>query len=259
MRPERPVVWITGASAGIGEATARALAREGYRLALGARRADRLEHLAEELRRSFGAEVFSAFLDVRTQASVESFVTRAVESLGALHVVVNNAGLARGVATLDQVTEEEWSEMMETNVEGVLRVTRAGLPHLRRAGWGHILFLGSTASHVAYEGGGVYCATKHAVRALTETLRLELCGEPIRITSVDPGMVETEFSVVRLGSKDRADQVYRGMTPLRAEDIAECIRWALSLPDHVNVDRILVRPLDQAAMHKVHRRKEETR
>jgi len=252
MRPEHPVVLVTGASAGIGEAVAVALAKEGYRLALGARRLDRLEALAARLKGK--TEVFTGALDVRDGESVEAFVSAAVERFGALHVVVNNAGLARGVATLDRVSEEEWSEMLRTNVEGVLRVTRACLPHLRAAGWGHVVFLGSTASHAVYEGGGVYCATKHAVRALTETLRLELCGEPIRVTSVDPGLVETEFSIVRLGSRERADQVYRGMTPLRAEDIAECVRWALSVPDHVNVDRILVRPLDQAAMHKVHRR-----
>ncbi|HOU52529.1 MAG TPA: SDR family NAD(P)-dependent oxidoreductase [Myxococcota bacterium] len=256
MRPEHPVVLVTGASAGIGEAVAWALAREGYRLALGARRADRLRALAGAIQDGTGAEVFAGAMDVRDGASVEDFVDRAANRFGALHVVVNNAGLARGVATVDRVSEEEWSEMLRTNVEGVLRVTQACLPHLRRAGWGHLVFLGSTASHAVYEGGGVYCATKHAVRALTETLRLELCGEPIRVTSVDPGMVETEFSLVRLGSRERADQVYRGMTPLRAEDIAECVRWALAAPDHVNVDRILVRPLDQAAMHKVHRRQD---
>ena len=178
----------------------------------------------------------------------------AVQALGALHVVVNNAGLALGMDVMAAAPEASWREMIDTNVEGVLRVTQAALPHLRAAGWGHVVFVGSVAGHGVYEGGSIYTATKHAVRALTDTLRLELCGEPIRVGTVDPGMVETEFSVVRLGSRQKADGVYRGMTPLTGEDIAECIRWMVMLPDHVNIDRIIVKPRDQAAFHKVHRR-----
>jgi len=253
MRPHHPVALITGASAGIGAATARALAAEGYHLALGARRVARVKQLCSELESGHGVRAWGAPLDVRSTGSVKAFVDGAVEALGAVHVVVNNAGLALGTDPLSTVGESAWREMIETNVEGVLRVTQATLPHLRAAGWGHVVFLGSTASHGVYEGGSVYTGTKHAVRAFTETLRLELCGEPIRVSTVDPGMVETEFSVVRTGSKEKADAVYRGMTPLRAEDIAECIRWVLSLPDHVNIDRILVKPLDQAAFTKVHR------
>jgi 3-hydroxy acid dehydrogenase / malonic semialdehyde reductase len=254
MRPHHPVALISGASSGIGAATAAALAADGFHLALGARRVSRVRELAEELAAAHGVKVHAASLDVRSTGSVKSFVDGAVAALGGIHVVVNNAGLARTMDPLATIPEDAWQEMLQTNVEGVLRVTQACLPHLRAAGWGHVIFLGSTASHVAYEGGSVYCATKHAVRALTETLRLELCGEPIRVGTVDPGMVETEFSVVRLGSQEKADGVYRGVTPLRAEDIAECIRWMVSLPDHVNIDRILVKPRDQAAMHKVHRR-----
>lgn len=254
MRPAHPVALVSGASSGIGAATARALAAEGYHLALGARRLARVRDLAEELAAAHGVRTFVAALDVRSTGSVKSFVDGAVAALGGIQVVVNNAGLARGMEPLATLAEGAWQEMLETNVEGVLRVTQACLPHLRAAGWGHVVFLGSTASHVGYEGGSGYCATKHAVRALTETLRLELCGEPIRVSTVDPGMVETEFSVVRLGTQEKADAVYRGVTPLRAEDIAECIRWLLSLPDHVNIDRILVKPRDQAAMHKIHRR-----
>ncbi len=254
MRPEHPVALVTGASAGIGAATARALAAEGFHLALGARRVAPIRDLAEELRRSRGVQVHAASLDVRSTASVQGFVAGAVQALGALHVVVNNAGLALGMDVMAAAPEASWREMIDTNVEGVLRVTQAALPHLRAAGWGHVVFVGSVAGHGVYEGGSIYTATKHAVRALTDTLRLELCGEPIRVGTVDPGMVETEFSVVRLGSRQKADGVYRGMTPLTGEDIAECIRWMVMLPDHVNIDRIIVKPRDQAAFHKVHRR-----
>jgi NADP-dependent 3-hydroxy acid dehydrogenase YdfG len=256
MRPQHPVALISGASSGIGAATARSLAAEGYHLALGARRAAAVRTLAEELAAEHGIRTFAGALDVRSTGSVKTFVDGAAESLGAIHVIVNNAGLARGTDPMATVPEATWREMFETNVEGVLRVTQAALPHVRAAGWGHVVFLGSTASHGVYDGGAVYCGTKHAIRAFTQTLRLELCGEPIRVGTVDPGMVETEFSVVRMGSKEKADAVYRGMTPLRAEDIAECIRWMLSLPDHVNIDEILVKPRDQAAFTRIHRRPE---
>jgi len=254
MRPDHPVALITGASFGIGEATARALAGEGFALALGARSADRVSSLADGLAREHGVPAWGGTLDVRDGASVDAFVAEARARLGGIHVLVNNAGLARGVDRLEDVGEADWQDMIRTNVEGVLRMTRACLPAMREAGWGHVFFLGSTASHGVYEGGGVYCGTKHFVRAVSETLRLELVGLPIRVTSVDPGMVETEFSVTRLGSRDRADAVYRGMEPLVAADIAECIRWAVALPDRVNIDQILVKPRDQAAFHRVHRR-----
>jgi hypothetical protein len=254
MRPEHPVALITGASSGIGEATARLLAAGGWNLALGARNADVVRDLAGELHGAHGVSVFAAWLDVTSTSSVAAFVAAAAADLGAIHVVVNNAGKALGTARVDAVAERDWSEMLRTNVEGALRVTQACLPHLRAAGWGHVVMLGSTAGHGVYDGGGVYCATKHALRAVTETLRLELCGEPIRVTSVDPGMVETNFSNVRLGDPEKAKAVYRGVEPLTAPDIAECIRWAIGLPDHVNIDDIVVKPRDQAAFHRLHRR-----
>ena len=253
MRPEHPVALITGASSGIGRATAMALAAEGFDLALGARRGDAVAALATELSASRGVRAWAGELDVRSGPSVARFVKAAVEALGAIHVLVNNAGLAKGVARLESIPEADWTVMLSTNVEGVLRVTQAALPHLRAAGWGHVVFVGSTAGHGAYEGGAVYCATKHAVRVFNETLRLELNGEPIRVSSVDPGMVDTDFSVVRLGDRASAAAVYLGMTPLTAGDIAECIRWVVCLPDHVNIDTIIVKPRDQAAPHKVHR------
>jgi NADP-dependent 3-hydroxy acid dehydrogenase YdfG len=137
--------------------------------------------------------------------------------------------------------------MLQTNVDGVIRTIQATLPHVRQSGWGHYFTLGSTAGHAIYEGGAAYCASKHALKALVRTLRLELCGEPIRITSLEPGMVETEFSLVRLRNEDGARAVYKGMTPLTGEDIAECIRWALDLPDHVNIDEMIIKPRDQAS------------
>ncbi len=255
MRPEHPIVLITGASSGFGEATARLLASRGCHLALGARRVDKVKALAEELEKAHGVRVFASMVDTRNTELVNGFVHAAVEALGGLHVVVANAGLARGLDKLESVLEEDWQAMLHTNVEGVLRTLKATLPHLRKSGWGHVFFIGSTAGHQVYEGGGAYAASKFAVRAIAQTLRLELCGEPIRVTSIDPGMVETEFALVRFQDEDRAKNVYKGMTPLTGGDIAECIRWALELPDHVDIDEMIVKPRDQASYTgaKVHR------
>jgi 3-hydroxy acid dehydrogenase/malonic semialdehyde reductase len=250
MRPEHPIVLITGASSGFGEATARLLASRGCHLALGARRVEKVKALAEELEKAHGIRTYAGLVDTRSTDLVEGFVRDAVEALGALHVVVANAGLARGLDKLDSVLEEDWQAMLHTNVEGVIRTLKATLPHLRHSGWG------STAGHQVYEGGGAYAASKHAVKAIAQTLRLELCGEPIRVTSVDPGMVETEFALVRFQDEERAKSVYKGMTPLTGADIAECIRWALELPDHVDIDEMIVKPRDQASYTgaKVHRK-----
>jgi 3-hydroxy acid dehydrogenase/malonic semialdehyde reductase len=256
MRPEHPIVLITGASSGFGEATARLLAAQGCHLALGARRQDRVRALAAELERAHGVRVFAGAVDTRETASVERFVAEAAETLGGLNVVVANAGLARGVDPIASVLEEDWQAMLHTNVEGVIRTIKATLPHVRRSGWGHYFTIGSTAGHQVYEGGGAYCASKFALKALIRTLRLELCGEPIRITSVDPGMAETEFSNIRLRDDSKAKAVYQGMKPLEARDIAECIRWAVFLPDHVNIDEMIVKSRDQASHTgaKVHRK-----
>ena len=246
MRPTRPIALITGASSGIGEAIARMLAEAGFDLAIGARRVERVEALAAELRAK-GARVHAGAVDTRDTESVRSFVDAAASALGALHVIVANAGLARGLDKVWEIPDEDLEAMLRTNVEGVVKTIRFALPHVRKAGWGHILFIGSTAGHQTYEGGGVYSASKHGVKALAHALRLELCGEPIRVTSVDPGMVETEFSLVRFHDAERARGVYAGMEPLRAADVAECARWALALPDHVNIDEIIVKPRDQAS------------
>jgi NADP-dependent 3-hydroxy acid dehydrogenase YdfG len=240
------IAVVTGASSGIGAATARALAGAGFELHLGARRLDRLREVAEPL----GATALE--LDVRDLGSVEAFATRLP---GAVHLLVNNAGGALGLDRLEAARDEDWIGMWETNVLGVMRLTRALLPALRASGDAHVINLGSTAGFEIYPGGAGYTGSKHALKALTRTLRQELLGEPIRVTEVAPGMVETEFSLVRFaGDEERAKSVYRGLQPLVAEDIADCIAWVATRPSHVNIDEIVVRPRDQATSTMVHRR-----
>lgn len=235
---------ITGASSGIGAATARALARAGYEVVLGARRIERIEALAEEIGGT------ALHLDVADPGSVESFVAEVQRC----DVLVNNAGGALGLDHLAEADEERWRQMYEANVLGTMRMTRALLPLLTESGDGHIVAVTSIAAFEVYRGGAGYSAAKHAQRALLRTLRLELLGEPVRITEILPGMVETEFSLVRFGGdEEAASRVYRGMEPLGAEDVAECIRWAIERPPHVNVDEILVRPRAQATATEVHR------
>jgi NADP-dependent 3-hydroxy acid dehydrogenase YdfG len=240
---------VTGASSGIGEATARALAREGFALVLGARRQDRLAEVAKEL----GAMAMP--VDVRDLASIQAFV-RAVEAKHPqVEVLINNAGLAAGLQPLAEGSDDDWVQMMETNVLGLLRVTRAMLPLLRRSPRAHIVNLGSVAGFEVYPGGVGYTASKHAVRAITKTLRLELLGEPIRVTEIEPGMVQTEFSLVRFkGDQQRAAAVYQGMQPLTGADVADCIIWAITRPPHVNVDEMVVRPIAQATARDVARK-----
>jgi NADP-dependent 3-hydroxy acid dehydrogenase YdfG len=235
---------VTGASSGIGAATARALAGDGFRVVLGARRLERLEALAAEI----GGEAIG--LDVTDPASVADFVRRTPSC----DVLVNNAGGALGLEHVAEAEEERWRWMYEANVLGTMRMTRALLPALVASGDGLIVGVTSIAAFEAYRGGAGYMAAKHGQRAMLRGLRLELLGEPVRITEVAPGMVETEFSVVRFdGDEEAASRVYEGMEPLRAEDVAECIRWVASLPSHVDVDEIVVRPRDQAAATEVFR------
>jgi NADP-dependent 3-hydroxy acid dehydrogenase YdfG len=235
---------ITGASSGIGAATARALAGEGYRTVLGARRLDRLEALAAEI----GGEAIA--LDVTDPDSVAALASR----LERCDVLVNNAGGALGLESLAEADEEKWLQMYESNAMGTMRMTKALLPLLAGSGDGHVVTVTSIAAIETYRGGAGYNAAKHAQRALLRVLRLEHLGEPVRFTEVAPGMVETEFSLVRFGGDEAAAaRVYEGMEPLRAEDVAECIRWALAQPPHVNVDEIVVRPRDQATAADVHR------
>lgn len=239
------IAVITGASSGIGAATARALAGEGFELVLGARRIDRLEALAAEI----GAQAIE--LDVTDPESVRGFVA----AVPRCDVLVNNAGGALGLEPVGEADEELWLQMYEANVLGTMRMTRALLPALVESGDGHVVGVTSIAAFESYRGGAGYTGVKHAQRSLLRTLRLELLGQPVRVTEVAPGMVETEFSLVRFGGdEDAAARVYEGMTPLQAEDVAECIRWAVAQPAHVNIDEIVVRPRDQASATEVHRR-----
>ncbi len=242
------IAVVTGGSSGIGAAAVRRLASDGFRVFTGARRLDKLQQVTEPLGNATALE-----LDVTNAGSIERFLDAA--AIDQCHVLVNNAGGALGVESVEDAVEAKWRDMFETNVMGVLRMTRALLPRLRAAGDATVINVGSIAGFETYPGGAGYTASKHALRALTRTLRIELLGEPIRVTEVAPGLVETEFSVVRFsGDEERARGVYRGMQPLTADDIAECIGWVSSLPSHVNIDEIVVRPRDQATATAVHRR-----
>ncbi len=231
---------VTGASSGIGRATAKALADAGVRVAGGARRVERLEtEIAFEL-------------DVTDPASCERFVADAVEQLGGLDILFNNAGLALGRYPFDESTEEDEAAVFATNVNGLVRMTRLCLPHIRAGG--HILNMGSVAGRQAYEKGATYVASKFAVRGFTYALREDLLGRPIRITTVDGGLVETEFSIVRFkGDTEQAASVYKGIDPLTAEDIADCVMWAVTRPWHVNVDEIVVKARNQASGGRIFR------
>ncbi|SFK35168.1 SDR family oxidoreductase [Geodermatophilus ruber] len=236
---------VTGASSGIGAATATRLAAEGFDVVLGARRMDRLAELAAAI----GARALP--LDVTDPSSVAAFA----DALDRVDVLVNNAGGSFDAKPVAEADLDSWARTYEVNVLGTVRLTRALLPALIASGAGDLLFVGSTAGLISYEGGASYTAAKHAVHTLAETLRLELCGEPVRIIEIAPGMVRTEeFSRNRLGSAEAADAVYRGVRePLVAEDIADCIAWSLTRPHHVNIDLMVVRPRAQAAQHKVFR------
>lgn len=240
-----PVAVITGASSGIGAATATRLAAEGFDVVVGARRLDRLRAVAEPL----GALALT--LDVTDSASVEAFCAQIPDC----SLLVNNAGGALGRDPIAEADEDDWQAMYDSNVLGVLRMTKALLPKLVASADGHVVTIGSIAAHEPYPGGGGYNAAKFAVRAVMSVLRQELLGEPVRVTEIDPGMVETEFSLVRFGGDQaKADAVYDAMTPLTAADIADCVAWVATRPSHVNIDQIVVLARDQAGATRVHRR-----
>lgn len=244
---EPKIAVVTGASSGIGAATVASLAAAGFEVVAGARRRERVEEVVEP----FGGRALA--LDVTDPASVEAFA----KAVPRAHLLVNNAGLALGVSPIADPDETMWRTMYETNVLGVLRMIRALLPALTASGDGQVINVGSIAGFETYAGGGGYTASKHALRALTRTLRLELLGKPVRVTEICPGMTDTEFSLVRFeGDRQRAAGVYAGMQPLAAGDVAECIAWAATRPPHVNIDEIVVRPRDQATAHHVHRASE---
>ena len=254
-------VLITGASSGFGAAAARQFAALGAKLLLGARRVDRLEKVAAEARNAGASEAHVHALDVAKTPSVDEFVAWArglIEKSSAqkLHVLINNAGGALGLDTVADGKDEDWEGMMQSNVLGILRMTRAALPLLPHHDGASILNVGSIAGRVAYEGGSAYCAAKAGELQITRTLRLELFGTGIRVSSIDPGLAETEFSLVRFkGDAERAKKPYEGTFPLLAEDVAEIMVWVATRPPHVNIDEMLIKCTDQAAMHKIYRRK----
>jgi NADP-dependent 3-hydroxy acid dehydrogenase YdfG len=244
----RETAIVTGASSGIGAATARALANSGYDVVACSRRTDRLDALAAE-----NAAITAHYLDITDQKSVDQLVSDLSDRK--VSILINNAGGAFDAASVLDSDPDVWSKTYDLNVVGTVRMVKAFTPAMEKLGHGHIVIISSTAGHVAYENGGSYVAAKHAETALARTLRLELNGLPIRVTEIAPGMVKTEeFAKVRFGDAARAAKVYEGVAaPLTAEDVAEAIRWSVSLPVHFNVDSLVIRPVAQAANHKVHR------
>ncbi|MBD6614301.1 SDR family oxidoreductase [Komarekiella sp. 'clone 1'] len=251
---ENKIILITGASSGIGAACARIFAGTGAKLILAARRLERLQQLVETLHVT-SLQIHLLQLDVCDRAAVESAISTLPPSWSDIDILINNAGLSRGLDKLHEANFQDWEEMIDTNVKGLLYLTRYIVPGMVSRGRGHVVNLGSIAGHQTYPGGNVYCATKAAVRAISEGLKQDLLGTPVRVTSVDPGMVETEFSDVRFhGDTERAKKVYQGVTPLTPEDIADVIFFCVTRSPHVNINEVVLMPVDQASATLVNRR-----
>jgi NADP-dependent 3-hydroxy acid dehydrogenase YdfG len=247
---------VTGATSGFGLATARALAAEGCHVAITGRREDRLKAAAAEIAGTYKVETVALRFDVRDLGEVRTALEGAKGLLGKLDILVNNAGLALALDPLQAGDPADWDQMIDTNVKGLLYVSRTVLPGMVERGRGHVVNVGSVAGHQTYAGGAVYSATKYAVRAITDALRYDVLGKGIRVSNVEPGLAETEFSEVRFkGDASKAKTVYEGMTALSAEDVAEAVVWCLTRPAHVNVQSVLILPTDQASAHAVNRRK----
>lgn len=246
---------ITGATSGIGWATAHALAAQGFDILATGRRYEKLQELQKDLKASFSqVQVKISSFDVSDRFEVSEFMKAHAADLPQIEILVNNAGLACGVEKMQDASLDDWETMIDTNVKGLLFMTRGVVEHMVKKSSGHIINLGSVAGRWTYPGGGVYCATKFAVRALSEGLRMDLLGTKIRVTNIEPGMVNTEFSVVRLKDQAKADKVYEGMTPLMAQDIAETIAWCAARPAHVNIQELVIYPTDQAHVGQVARK-----
>jgi 3-hydroxy acid dehydrogenase/malonic semialdehyde reductase len=247
-------VFITGASSGIGEACAKVFAAAKQNLVLVARRKERLEGLALELRSQFGITVHTAVVDVQSRKSIDKLFQEQPEVVKAVDVLINSAGLALGRGPIQSGEPADWDTMIDTNVKGLLYVTRAFLPQMTAARKGHIVNLGSAAGHWVYPNGNIYCATKYAVRALTEALRMDLLGTGIRVSEISPGLVETEFSKVRFkGDVELANAPYQGISALSAQDIADAVFWCVQRPAHVNIQSVVIYPTDQASTQNVFR------
>jgi len=247
-------VFVTGASSGIGEACARAFAREGANVLMCARRLEKIEALARFLEDKYAVTTHAFRLDVRDRAAVERAVADLPPFWSTIDILVNNAGLSRGLGKLHAGEFQDWEEMIDTNVKGLLYVTRTILPGMVKRNSGHVINMGSIAGHQLYPGGNVYCASKFAVTALSEGLRMDLLGTNVRVSSVDPGLVATEFSEVRFrGDTARAAQTYVNMRPLKGEDVADAVIFCATRPPHVDVAQIIIMPTDQASVNHVHR------
>jgi serine 3-dehydrogenase len=249
-------ILITGASSGIGAACATIFGQENYRLILAARRLENLECQAQQLYELYKTETHLLQLDVRDRAAVELAIGSLPSPWSEVDILINNAGLSRGLDKLYLGDIEDWEEMIDTNIKGLLYLTRYVLPGMVDRGSGHIINIGSIAGHQTYPGGNVYCGSKAAVKAISEGLKLDLLGTPIRVTSIDPGMVETEFSQVRFhGDRERAKKVYEGIKPLTAQDVADVIFFCATRPAHVNINQVILMPVDQASATLVNRQK----
>ncbi|MBO9666624.1 MAG: SDR family NAD(P)-dependent oxidoreductase [Bdellovibrio sp.] len=246
---------ITGATAGIGWATAEALAAQGFSLLLTGRRHERLEQLQKEFKVKFPQiEIKTAAFDISDRFEVGEFMKAHQADIANIEVLVNNAGLAKGTDKMQEGSLDDWETMIDTNIKGLLFMTRGVIEHMVKKNRGHIVNLGSVAGRWTYPGGGVYCATKFAVRALSEGMRMDLLGTKIRVTNIEPGMVHTEFSMVRFEDQKKADAVYENMTPLDPKDIAETIAWCVARPAHVNIQELVIYPTDQAHVGMISRR-----
>ena len=248
------IVLITGASSGIGEACARVFAQGGAKLILVARRQELLEQLAEQLVKEYACELYLISLDVRDRSAIQSALDNLPGEWSAVDILINNAGLSRGLDKLHEASIQDWEEMIDTNIKGLLYMTRALVPGMVSRGRGHVINLGSIAGHQTYPGGSVYCATKAAVKSISEGLKQDLLGTPVRVSSVDPGMVETDFSNVRFhGDTDRAKKVYQGLTPLTPDDVADVIFFCATRSPHVNINEVILMPVAQASVTLVNR------
>lgn len=248
------IVLITGASSGIGTACAKVFAAAGAKLILVARRKERLKQLAEELKQQYSCQLYLLSLDVRDRASVETALSSLPYAWASVDILINNAGLSRGLDKLHEGNIQDWEEMIDTNIKGLLYMTRSLVPGMVSRGKGHVVNIGSIAGHQTYPGGNVYCASKAAVRVISEGLKQDLLGTPIRVSSIDPGMVETEFSEVRFhGDKERAKKVYQGLTPLTPDDVADVVLFCATRPTHVNINELILMPTAQASATLAHR------
>jgi len=253
-RLKNKIVLITGASSGIGKACAEAFAREGADLILTARRLQLIDKLSQSLKKKFKIKILTAKLDVRDKEEVKDLVSSLSKEWRKIDILLNNAGLARGLSTIDEGKYNDWDEMIDTNVKGLLYVSREILPLMVKRKKGHIINIGSIAGHSVYPKGNVYNASKFAVGAITRGMRLDLYEKDIRISTVDPGMVETEFSIVRFrGDKEKANKIYEGLKPLSAADIADAVLYCATRPQHVNIDELIITPIAQASAIHVKR------